>query len=82
MPLNLAPAWIATSRPFNPVNWAVEAGRQALTDGPDWSFVLPRLAGWRVLTFSPRPGPRAPSAPTSARSERCDGAASFAVRRP
>ena len=39
MPLNLAPTWIATIAAYNPVNWAVEAGRQALTEGPDWSFV-------------------------------------------
>jgi ABC-2 type transport system permease protein len=44
MPLNLAPAWITTVATFNPVNWAVEAGREALEGSPDWSFVLPRIA--------------------------------------
>ncbi len=29
---------------FNPVNWAVEAGREALAASPDWSFVLARVA--------------------------------------
>jgi ABC-2 type transport system permease protein len=51
MPLNLAPSWVATAAAFNPVNWAVEAGRQALTEGPDWTFVLPRLAGLAVLAI-------------------------------
>ncbi|HEY5520873.1 MAG TPA: ABC transporter permease [Candidatus Limnocylindrales bacterium] len=50
MPLNLVPSWIATVAAYNPVNWAVEAGRQALTsDSPDWSLILPRLAGLAVL---------------------------------
>ncbi len=51
MPLNLAPAWIAAVAVYNPVNWAVEAGRQALTEGPDWSFVLPRMAGLAILAL-------------------------------
>jgi ABC-2 type transport system permease protein len=45
LPLNLVPDWIATAATFNPVNWAVEAGRQALAASPDWSFVLPRIGG-------------------------------------
>jgi ABC-2 type transport system permease protein len=45
MPLNLVPGWIATIARFNPVNWAVEAGREALTANPDWTFVLPRMGG-------------------------------------
>ena len=44
MPLKLAPDWIATVATFNPVNWAVEAGREALGANPDWSFVAPRVA--------------------------------------
>lgn len=50
MPLALAPDWIATIARFNPVNWAVEAGREAMAAGPDWSFVLPRVAGLVVVT--------------------------------
>ena len=53
MPLNLAPAWISTVATFNPVNWAVGAGREALAASPDWSFVLVRialLAGLTVLS--------------------------------
>jgi ABC-2 type transport system permease protein len=50
MPLALVPDWIATVARFNPVNWAVEAGRAAMVGGPDWSFVLPRVAGLLVVT--------------------------------
>lgn len=28
---------------FNPVNWAVVAGREALTTDPDWNIVWPRM---------------------------------------
>ena len=33
---------------FNPVNWAIEAGREAVSAGTDWGFVASRagfLAG-------------------------------------
>jgi ABC-2 type transport system permease protein len=53
MPLKLAPDWISTVATYNPVNWAVEAGRDALSSTPDWSFVLPRiglLVGLTILT--------------------------------
>ena len=43
MPLKLVPDSISTVATFNPVNWAVEAGREALMVSPDWSFVLPRI---------------------------------------
>jgi len=49
IPLALAPDWIQTAARYNPVNWAVEAGREALGASPDWSFVLPRIAGLVVL---------------------------------
>ena len=45
MPLSLAPEWIATAARFNPLNWAVEAGREALTATPDWTFVVVRIVG-------------------------------------
>ena len=52
MPLNLVPDWIATIAGFNPVNWAVEAGRQALiSPTPDWSYILPRVAGLAALAI-------------------------------
>jgi len=41
--LSLAPGWIRTTARFNPVNWAVEAGRGALASGPDWALVLTRI---------------------------------------
>jgi ABC-2 type transport system permease protein len=40
---DLAPGWIGTVAKFNPVNWAVEAGRSAAIDDFDWSLVLGRL---------------------------------------
>jgi len=51
MPLALAPDWVATAATFNPVNWAVEAGREALTASPDWSMIVPRIAGLAVLAI-------------------------------
>ena len=51
MPLALVPDWIATAARFNPVNWAVEAGREALTATPDWSFIGPRILGLVILTI-------------------------------
>jgi len=46
---DLQRAGAATDVDFVAVIWAVEAGRQALTEGPDWSFVLPRIVGLAVL---------------------------------
>jgi ABC-2 type transport system permease protein len=51
MPLSLAPDWIGAVARFNPVNWAVEAGREALSAGPDWAFIAPRILGLAVLTL-------------------------------
>jgi ABC-2 type transport system permease protein len=51
MPLSLAPEWIQTVARFNPVNWAVEAGRVAMTASPDWGFVAPWLLGLAVLAI-------------------------------
>jgi ABC-2 type transport system permease protein len=47
MPLALAPDWIAAVARYNPLNWAVEGGREALAAGPDWSFIVMRMA-WLV----------------------------------
>ena len=49
MQLSLAPAWIQDVAKFNPVNWAVEAGREALMASPDWSMILPRIVGLAIL---------------------------------
>jgi ABC-2 type transport system permease protein len=38
----MMPSWMADAARFNPVNWAVEAGRSALAATPDWGVVLSR----------------------------------------
>jgi ABC-2 type transport system permease protein len=44
MDLSLAPAWIGDVAKFNPLQWAVVAGREALTSNDvDWGVVLSRL---------------------------------------
>lgn len=42
MQLSLAPGWIQEVAKFNPVNWTVEAGREATSAGTDWGFVASR----------------------------------------
>lgn len=44
LPIELMPGWIRAIARFNPVNWAVEAGREATTAGADWAFVGTRAA--------------------------------------
>jgi ABC-2 type transport system permease protein len=39
LPAALMPQWIQDFAKFNPVNWAVEAGRQTLSTSIDWSLV-------------------------------------------
>jgi ABC-2 type transport system permease protein len=39
---SLQPRWMQTVADFNPVNWAVEAGRSAATGTIDWTLVLSR----------------------------------------
>lgn len=39
----LMPGWMRSISQFNPVNWCVEAGRDALLGYPDWSAVFLRL---------------------------------------
>ena len=43
MQLSLVPAWIQHISDFNPVNWAVEAGRSSASSGTDWGFVASRF---------------------------------------
>ncbi|MCK9894262.1 ABC transporter permease [Frankia sp. AgB32] len=43
MPRDLLPGWIATVARYNPVDWAITAGREALGADPDWT-----AAGWRL----------------------------------
>jgi ABC-2 type transport system permease protein len=42
MQKDLMPGWIQSIAAFNPVNWAVEAGREALTASPDWGLIAAR----------------------------------------
>ena len=51
MPVNLMPQWMQEVVKYNPVNWAVEVGRQTLNSSPDWSLVGWRLGELLVLTL-------------------------------
>jgi ABC-2 type transport system permease protein len=42
MQLSLMPGWMQEAARFNPVNWAVEAGREAVGANVDWGFVAAR----------------------------------------
>jgi ABC-2 type transport system permease protein len=50
MAKNVMPDWIRAVSRFNPVNWSVEAAREALSADTDWSFVLVRIGG--LLAFA------------------------------
>jgi ABC-2 type transport system permease protein len=39
MQRELIPGWVATVADYNPVNWAIEAGRQAVQGSVDWATV-------------------------------------------
>lgn len=43
MAKGLMPDWIAFVSRFNPVNWSVEAAREALGGHADWAFVFARM---------------------------------------
>ena len=45
MQRDLIPGWIQQVARFNPVDWTVQAAREALGAQPDWGFVLSRF-GW------------------------------------
>ncbi len=51
MPINLMPQWMQDIARFNPVNWAVEVGRQTLASSIDWSLVGVHLAELLALTL-------------------------------
>ena len=42
MQKSLMPDWMRVAADANPVNWAVEAGREAVSAGTDWGFVASR----------------------------------------
>jgi ABC-2 type transport system permease protein len=52
MQLDLAPGWIQAVARFNPVDWAVQSGRMALTAGADWGAIWPRAGALVVLTVA------------------------------
>jgi ABC-2 type transport system permease protein len=49
---SLVPGWIADIARFNPVNWAVEAGREALGSDVDWGLVLSRAGYLLALAIA------------------------------
>src|SRR5262249_47568531 len=49
MQRSLVPRWIQHAASVNPVNWAVEAGRNAVLPGTDWAMVLTGLGLLAVL---------------------------------
>jgi ABC-2 type transport system permease protein len=48
MAQELMPHWMQVVARFNPVNWAVEAGRAAAGSSGDWGLVLTR-AGYLLI---------------------------------
>ena len=64
MQKSLLPDWMRTAADLNPVNWAVEAGREAVAANPDWGLLAGRggllvafcvaLAGFSVRAFRAR----------------------------
>jgi len=42
MQLSLVPGWIRHIADFNPLNWAVEAGRSSAMEHTDWGYVASR----------------------------------------
>jgi ABC-2 type transport system permease protein len=51
LPVILMPQWMQDFARFNPVNWAVEVGRQMLGSNIDWLLVGERMAGLLALTL-------------------------------
>ena len=49
LPATLMPGWMQGIASCNPLNWAVQAGRDALNAHPDWSAVGARLGGLLAL---------------------------------
>jgi ABC-2 type transport system permease protein len=50
MASNLMPGWMHAVSRFNPVEWAVDAARSALSVHPNWGVVLPRFGLLIALT--------------------------------
>ena len=52
MAKNLMPDWIRAVSRFNPVNWSVEAAREAFNVHPDWTLVLTRVGLLLMFTLA------------------------------
>lgn len=59
MQKDLMPAWMQSVSDYNPLNWAVESGRAAVTASPDWGEIVLRagllvafliLCGWFAVS--------------------------------
>ena len=48
---DILPSWIQTVSSFNPVTWAVDAGRAAVSPNPDWSMIGTRLGLLALLAL-------------------------------
>ncbi|WRZ93934.1 ABC transporter permease [Streptomyces sp. NBC_01007] len=46
------PGWIRHTADFNPLNWAMVAGRSAMSEHPDWGDVLSRTGGLLALAVA------------------------------
>jgi ABC-2 type transport system permease protein len=52
MQKSLMPEWMRIVADFNPVNWAIEAGREAVSAGADWGFIASRAGFLLALTLA------------------------------
>jgi ABC-2 type transport system permease protein len=52
MQKDLMPGWMQTVADANPVNWAVEAGREAVSAATDWGFVASRAGFLLALAIA------------------------------
>lgn len=50
MQQSLMPAWMSSLADFNPLNWAVKAGRSAVSANPDWSMIATDIGLLALLT--------------------------------
>ena len=47
----LMPTWMQDVAKYNPVNWAVQAGREALAASTDWTMVMTRIGALLVFAL-------------------------------
>ena len=65
----LMPHWMRTVAAGNPVNWALVAGRSAMSAAPDSTRCSSRAAAWRCWPSGSPPCRCSPSAPTRSPSD-------------